>query len=674
MGACVVLLAALPVYRVLSGAETGLAGASTIHFADIFASFLWTGALLVLLASLLAMRFLPRPAVASALTWARAALMRPRTTSFAAACGTIACALSVAFVLLALRAQPNHIDALSQLLHARFFTQGMLAGPADIDYAFWHIQNSVVTPRGWVSQYPPGHVVLLAAGLLARAPWTIGPIMVGATALFVALIADRLLPERPALARAGALLVAVSAFVICLGGSFMNHASATAFLAATAYFAVKAVQDGTRWAFAAGAAMGYAFTIRPLTALAVGGATAAAAWLGSRRAAGLLGRAAVGALPFMALLAAYNTYFFGRPMRFGYDVALGPGAGLGFQRDPWGNLYGPLQAIGYTSADLLMLGAALLETPISAVIIAGLLLMFVNRLTHGERILAAWALTPVAANALYWHHGMYMGPRMLFEAAPAWVLLAVLGVGRAFDALPEVRTLGRIRLSPRTGFAGGAALALAIGLFWSAPQRALGYIANDDAVVALRTPETDGPALVFVHDGWTARIAMQLAGAGMRLDSVETALRQNPTCAVQALVDAVVARDDNARAAALARLDLEPRASGQLQVVQIARGNTMRVAPGELLTPACTRQANADRNGILDIAPLLWRGDLPGGRARGPMFVRDLGPERNAELIARMAERTPMMLYLASDDALPTTQDYALAMDALWNVAPDGDH
>jgi hypothetical protein len=268
---------------------------------------------------------------------------------------------------------------------------------------------------------------------------------------------------------------------------------------------------------------------------------------------------------------------------------------------------------------------------------------------------------------------MYMGPRMLYETAPAWILLAVLGVGRAFAALPAEHTFGAIHLSPRAGIAGGAAFSLAVALFWLAPQRALGYTTHQDSVAAVRTPATVGPALVFVHDGWTARIAMQLAGAGMRLDSIETALRQNPTCDVQMLVDAIVAGDANARAAALARLELTPRASELPPVVQIARGNTMRVAPGALLTPACRRQANADRNGILDLAPLVWRGDLPGGHARGPLFVRDLGPERNAQLIARMTDRTPLLMYTPTDAGMPVTREYGVAVDLLWNGQPKGD-
>ena len=164
LGAALFLFATLPVYRVLSGRETGLAGAYTTRFADIFSSFLWTGALLVILAALLASRFLPVASIERVVAMVGGALRRPRSVPFALLTGAVAFTLSTAFVLLAMRGHPNQIDAISQLLHARFFTLGMLSGPADVDYAFWHIQNSVVTPRGWVSQYPPGHVVLRRRG------------------------------------------------------------------------------------------------------------------------------------------------------------------------------------------------------------------------------------------------------------------------------------------------------------------------------------------------------------------------------------------------------------------------------------------------------------------------------------------------------------------------------
>lgn len=668
VGAGIVALATLPVYRLLASPETGLAGAATVRAADVAYAFAWTGTLVIVLVSVLSARLLPEPAIERALTSVRKLLERATPAAFAVFTGVLAFGLSAAFAWFALDGRPAHIDAISQLLHARFLAEGRIAGPTD-DMAFWHIQNSVATARGWVSQYPPGHAMLLALGLLLGAPWLVGPVAVAATAYFTTRVAERTVEDLP-LARAGAILVACSPFLVCLGGSFMNHASAAAFLSAGVWWSMRAVDD-RRWSWLAGMALGCAFTIRPLVAL-TGGAIALVVWLASTPNAGAIlqrtARAGAGALPFAGLLAAYNTWFFGSPFRFGYDVALGPSTGLGFGPDPWGNLYGPVQAIGYTASDLLGLGTALLETPLSVVLAAGLLLLLAGRLTRGQRILAAWALLPVVANMLYWHHGQYMGPRMVYEASPAWLLLAVAAVGRAWTALADVRIVP-VSLSPRTALVGGIAAALALGA-WAAPRRASGYATPSGSVAALAAPDV-GPALVFVHDAWTARIAMQLAAHGMRLDSVETALRQNPTCDVQTLVDSEYRRDLAGAAEARASLDFEPRATGLPRTVAISTGNQIRIG-GEPPTEACIRQAGADRNGILDIAPLLWQGDLPGGAVNGARFVRDLGPERNAALIARTAGRTPYLLYTPRDGADPVLAPYAAAESVLWTPAVTG--
>lgn len=660
-GAVLAVLVAVPVHRVLSGRETGLAGEATVVAADVTWAFVWTGTLVVVLVAALAARLLPASAAARVVDGVRGALLKPRAAVFAAGVALLAFVLSTAFVLLALDGRPAHLDAISQMLHARFVAAGQPAGPIDIEPAFWQIQNSVVTSRGWVSQYPPGHVILLAAGVLAGAAWVVGPMMVALATYFSARLADRLLVEHAGAARAGALLVACSPFVVCLGGSFMNHAPTLGALAAAAWFAVRTAEGDERAAYVTGAAIGVAFTIRPLSALAVGLATTAAVWL--QDATGLRGRvtrAALGMAPFVAAIALYNRAFFGSATTFGYDVALGPSAGLGFGRDPWGNVYGPVEALGYTASDLVALGGALLESPLSPVLLVALLLLLAARLTRGERILAAWALAPVAANALYWHHGLFMGPRMLFEAAPAWILLAVSATARAWDVASTPR------LAPlRPAIVAGAACTLALAL-WQAPQRALGYAPGPDAVTAVRAPAVQGPALVFVHDAWTARLAMQLAGSGMRLDVVETALRQNPTCDVQALVDALARGDELPVRAQLQRLDLEPRSRDLPQAIELSTGNTARIDPERAPTADCARQAAADRNGILDLAPLLLLGDLPGAEPRGALFVRDLGPERNAALIARLQGRAPYVLRTTRDGAAPELVAYEAGMRELW--------
>src|SRR5256714_4491386 len=166
-----------------------------------------------------------------------------------------------------------------QLTQARYAAAGGLAGPVDDLYEFWHLPNSIVTSSGGISQYPPGHVVLLALGMVIGAPAAIGPILVGVTVFFTTLAADRLLPDDKAVARLGALMLALSPFLLGLAGAFMNHIAAAAFISAAVYCAVRRFDGGSfGFAILAGAAVGAVFTVRPLTA-GVAALVVAFAWV-----------------------------------------------------------------------------------------------------------------------------------------------------------------------------------------------------------------------------------------------------------------------------------------------------------------------------------------------------------------------------------------------------------
>jgi hypothetical protein len=182
-------------------------------------------------------------------------------------------------------------------------------------------------------------------------------------------------------------------------------------------------------------------------------------------------------------------------------------------------------------------------------------------------------------------------------------------------------------------------------------------------------PAVSQPSLVFVHDGWTGRLLMTLASRGYRLDMIETLNRQNPTCRLQPLVDAV-RTGDTARARVLFdRLDTIPRASRLPPILETAPGNNIRVLPGEELTADCMRQVHSDSAGILDIAPMLWLSDVPGTPAKGALIMRDLGPERNAALIAKHPDRTPFVYMLPSTATeTPVLVPYAEGMRRLWGT------
>jgi hypothetical protein len=668
-GALLLLISVLPLYRLLSAGETGLAGSYTVDFLDLQYDMMWTSVLLMLLLGLLGARLLPAAADVGLAARLRH-LTRPGIVVYATGLAVVTAAAGAIFALLVLDGMPNHIDSIAQLTHARFWADGRLAGPLDDGGGFWMIQNSLFTDAGWVSQYPPGHVFILAAFSVVGLPWAAGPAMLAVTVFFSTLTIERVLRGRPLEARVAAALLAVSPFFIFLGASFMNHVTAAAAISVGCYALVRAWDTRPAWAVASGFAFSFAFATRPLSALAIAAAlvltvpaVAGARFISmdSMRRGLLL---ALGAAPVGILLMLYNSHFFGGAFTFGYHLTLGDGAGLGLGRDPWGNVYGAREALAYTSADLIALGSYLLEAPLTPVIIIAAFLLLC-RPDAGERMVAAWALAPVAAGFFYWHHGLFMGPRMLHEAAPAWVFLTFIAMARLIRLAP--RSLAFAGFRPRAGLVATFALAVSFGLLVAAPQRAHSYGGDWLGVTRAPAPSVDGPALVFVHDAWIGRIAMTLAANGFTLGTVESLVRQNSTCRVHELAAAVASGNSDAAAALLRRLDTEPRASGLPAAVRISPGNLIWMEPGEVLSEECAVQVRADARGILDLAPLLWRGDLPGGEGDGVLYVRDLGPDRNAVLLAALPERQPWVYMMPGLDARsPVLLPYDQGMDLLW--------
>jgi hypothetical protein len=659
VGCAVLLLATLPLYRFL-GPDTGLAGSATVQAADARAALALHGALLVMIPGVIAAR--ARIAGNPVATLHRQ-LLRPSSVVFAIGLAVTAAAAAAVFSVGALNAEPNLIDAVAQLQHARYLAEGRLAGPVTDVGHFWHVQQSLVTSAGWVSQYPPLHVLLLGLGLAIGAAWIIGPLLLGTAVFFTALSAERLFPSDPVVARTGAILTAASPFLIAHAGAFMSHTSAAAFGAAAMYCLLRA-RTAPVWALACGAAVGLLCITRPLTGVAVG--VVAFAVIVTRSGDRLRGSAllAAGAAPALALLAAWNAHFFGSPTTFGYTAALGPAGALGFGPDPWGNHYGPLEAIAYTSAELMSLNTALLETPFPLVALTGAYVLAMSRLSGGEYVLLAWVAVPLLAHLLYWHHGIFMGPRMLNDTAPAWVLLATAAAFGTVRRLPAAA--GALSAwSPRRFVAGTLGAALLAGPMLFGPLRLAAYAqpSSEHAAVEAAFEESSGPLLIFVHSSWADRVAMRLAADGMRLDSVETALRQNSTCAVQLYADA---RDTGGT---LPPLDFVPRATDLPERFRIGPGSTMRAVRGEAWPPECAVQANADRFGVIDVSRLLWQGSLAGLRASPVMYARDFGPELNERLIVRFADRSPRLLVPAVAGDPPILLPYAQAVADVWGPA-----
>jgi hypothetical protein len=490
------------------------------------------------------------------------------------------------------------------------------------------------------------------------------------------LVAERLFPEDIATARLGALFTALSPLLLLLSAANLSHATTAALGSAAAYCVLRAKQGGFAWAGLAGVALGWMFGTRPLSALVIGTTIIVGIWFtdvgGARSSVTLAVRrtlmAAAAAIPFGLAVAAYNAHFFGSALRFGYVAYLGPNHGLGFHLNPWGDYYGPSQALGFISSDFHALGQALLQTPVSAVLVVGLALLLVRKLSPGAKLAVAWAVIPSLTMIFYWHHDLQIGPRMISDAAPAWCLATAAAAVALVNRVPsEPSRFGG--LVPRSVLTFVFVIAGFGALVWVAPRTFIQYAAR------FTIPTLDQPipprSVVFIHDAWTARITSKLSAGGMRADSVAVAMAQNATCKLERLASAVVDRSPDLSAMA-AEILFEPGQSDGSDRATLPSGVPVRLLPSEELSDVCVREALSDRAGVLPLMRYVWQGDLPGMQGTDVMFVRDLGPERNGVIPASYPGRRAV-LALERPPGRLSLIPYAAAMDALWNTAADAE-
>jgi hypothetical protein len=602
-----------------------------------------------------------------------ASLTRIPLSIFSILVGLLAMGLSLAAGEFLHQGLYTSVDEMVSAIHARYLASGNLTGPPLGFPEAWLIPNTLMVERGWVSQYPPTHLLIMAAFFRLGLPALCGPILMGITAWFLTLSFPRLFPGEEAAGRVAGLLIALCPFFLFLAAGGLSHLTAGAAGAAVLYGGLRGRDGHPAWGIAVGAAVGIMASARPLVGLVLGAAIPITLWFpevlrngwrwGGRRA--LL--TVAGGFPFALFLGWYNLNLFGHWLEFGYSAAFGSNHGLGFHTDPWGYMYGPPEALGFTSTDLLAGGVQLMETPLPLTVLLGACLLLGPGLPKGGGTLLAWGFLPVLANASYWFHD----PRMLFEAAPAWILLAVLGVVQIVRRY-EKRGGGWKRLAEGTAW--GVVVALAASAFWGVPARWGSYRWAPETLGRIRVPAIPAgePPLVFVHTSWDERLSSGLQGAGgMRQDSVVYLLHRTTSCQLHTYALGRAARA-MANRVGQAQPPMEPmpgpEAPDELLWLPVGPDLSIRTRDGESLSPECQRQIGADRFGGVALAPLLWQGDLPGIEGGFPMFVRDQGPEVNDRIGALFPARSAYLFTPVEAGGPPVIVPYLEGMALLWGV------
>ena len=565
----------------------------------------------------------------------------------------LALAASAALAALCFARQPHNADEVAQLWHARILLAGRLSLPVDPNPEFFGMDNVIDRGR-WYSQFPVGGPAFYALGLAVRAAWLVNPVLLALTIPNLYAFARRVYDEGTA--RAAVLVLLVAPFALFMSASYMNHVPVL-WLVSVALAQLARWHDAedrataTRAAALIGLALGTAAAVRPLDAALVAGVVGIMQLTrvrGSRvRARALAVQVAAGALPIALLLVA-NWRTTGAPLRFGYDVLYGSAHQLGFHTDPYGSEHTPIRALIFASKYLLELDVALLESPLPAVavIVAGL--SFLRRPSRWDRLLLALVAAQIVAYALYWHEGEFRGPRFLYTAMPAIVLL----VARA-PLVVAAASRGTMRRA--------ALLMLPIGLLagWLNPQvdasplgRLRRYLETSPMTrIDPATVEREAGlknALVFVAESWEAQSLRRLWALHVeRGDAMRLLAAAHPCAMRQAIVD-----EERSGASPQGRL---------ARIESVVKGYDPASDP----SPACIADLLSDGDGVATYAPFFPSNtiDADGGVGGNVVYVLDLGAHNEA-LRARFGERTWYRYgpHLRRGDPLPSIAPYVPAV------------
>ena len=603
--------------------------------------------------AVVAARF-PAAGAAQVFAYAARLIQRPSPLLFAAMLAAVATTLSLVFVVRAYDSGVSISDEVAQLWHAKMLAHGWLSLPADPNPEFFAIDN-VIDTRRWYSQFPIGGPLALAPGVLLGVPFLVNPVLAGLAAAALSHFTRVAFGELEG--RVSAVAFAVTPNILMMAGTYMNHVPVL-FLATVAFAMLvewdraRAPRKAMGWACGIGLALGAAATIRPLDAavlaVVIGAFQLRAVLRTPGRARELLVQGVAGAVAVAPLFYA-NWATNGSAFRFGYEVMWGEGHGIGFHADPQGGVHTFGRAVFYATTYVSELNISVMSWPVPAMAVAFVGLAAMRRTTRWDGLIIALFGLQLVAYAAYWWRGEFLGPRFLFTALPAIVIILARTPFRIaeFEGAPA-------------GRGAAAFIAVCFVIAWGPSLSKYSVWGTTDSVRASRRAlrvDVAGAvhaadarnALVFVREDLPARVLRRLWGAGVSRSDAGKLLATRDVCS---LLSAVQAADTDS---ALARGDAKARYIDSVAVrlpagaeFASATQPQARVTSVASFTPACMAEADDPKvipgsfGAALPLQPI-----GPDGRLGGNIiYAMDLGAH-NEVLRPRFGDRTWYRLVLA---------------------------
>lgn len=331
--------------------------------------------------------------------------------------------------------EPHIYDASAYLFAAKIYASGHLSVPlppaADRFPGPFILQHD----GQWFAQYAPGTGLTLAPGIWIGMPWLIEPLLGTLALLGIGLIAARLYDRR--VASLAVVLGAFSPFYSYLAASYLSHAIALFYLVWGFWALLRFAQGKAGWNMLLSACcFGMAGLTRDLVAILYTGLLLVGVlvlyWSALRKnwRRGLT----YGAL-FILILIVFAGLSLGFNALLTHNPFETPRA-LFYPPDHWG--FGP--GVGFYGQHTLAAGLVNLDELLTILMIdlygwpfylnlCFIMLPFLlRRATLTDGILLICAIIVTAAYIGYFYHGIYLGPRYLFETLPFLLILTARGI------------------------------------------------------------------------------------------------------------------------------------------------------------------------------------------------------------------------------------------------------
>lgn len=324
------------------------------------------------------------------------------------------------------------------------FSRGVIHGEgASFQGLSVHI-NCMIDPfrTGYASKYPPGYSALIAAMIPLRAVSLINPLCGALTLLVTLLIVHNGYRDR-ATSFWTAVLSFASVYFLHMSAESWNHPSAL--LACTlivwATFRDAEKRRSSSWIITL--SLIFCVMTRPFSAIAMGALLAFVAIQRSRQRSveGISSRrivttTSVAMTAGLLAFGIYNHALTGSVFVSGYEALHGAYHNPGFHIDPYGRDFTVWAALTDLGRRFRSMNEWLFMWPIPSLCLVGVWAVWWRRWGSFDGVCLAWIATQSLVYCFMWSAGqVQFGPRFLYEAMPAFLILSARGVVAVENAL-----------------------------------------------------------------------------------------------------------------------------------------------------------------------------------------------------------------------------------------------